>query len=75
MMQLKVTTADGKQKIVALDGKLPVMIGRSNEADIALPDKKVSRKHAALSGNRSDAIVIEDMNSRTGTRVNGIPVS
>ena len=75
MMQLKVTTADGKQKIVALDGKLPVMIGRSNEADIALPDKKVSRKHAALSGNSSDSIFIEDMNSRTGTRVNGIPVS
>lgn len=75
MMQLKVTTADGKQKIVALDGKLPVMIGRSNEADIALPDKKVSRKHAVLSGNSSDSIFIEDMNSRTGTRVNGIPVS
>ncbi len=75
MMQLKVTTADGKQKIVALDGKLPVMIGRSNEADIALPDKKVSRKHAVLSGNNSDSIFIEDMNSRTGTRVNGIPVS
>ena len=66
MMQLKVTTADGK---------LPVMIGRSNEADIALPDKKVSRKHAVLSGNSSDSIFIEDMNSRTGTRVNGIPVS
>lgn len=75
MMQLKVTTADGKQKIVALDGKLPVMIGRSNEADIALPDKKVSRKHAVLSGNSSDSIFIEDLNSRTGTRVNGIPVS
>ena len=75
MMQLKVTTSDGKQKIVALDGKLPVMIGRSNEADIALPDKKVSRKHAVLSGNSSDSIFIEDMNSRTGTRVNGIPVS
>lgn len=75
MMQLKVTTADGKQKIVALDGKLPVMIGRSNEADIALPDKKVSRKHAVLSGNSSDSIFIEDMNSRTGTRVNGIQVS
>lgn len=75
MMQLKVTTADGKQKIVALNGKLPVMIGRSNEADIALPDKKVSRKHAELSGNNSDSIFIEDLNSRTGTRVNGIPVS
>ena len=28
-----------------------------------------------LSGNSSDSIFIEDMNSRTGTRVNGIPVS
>ncbi len=75
MMQLRVTTADGEQKRIALEGRLPLLIGRSGEAGLCLADKKVSRRHAELTGGDAGALFLEDLSSRTGTRVNGVPVS
>ena len=74
-MQLRVTTADGERKSIVLDGKLPLLIGRSGEAGLCLPDRKVSRRHAELTGNEDGDLFLEDLSSRTGTRVNGAVVS
>ena len=75
MMQLRVTTADGEQKRIALEGRLPLLIGRSGDAGLCLADKKVSRRHAELTGGGAGSLFLEDLSSRTGTRVNGVPVS
>ncbi|NND84364.1 MAG: DUF3662 domain-containing protein [Acidimicrobiia bacterium] len=50
-----------------------VVIGRSPDADITLPDDTVSRKHALLW--REDGVVrVRDLGSSNGTTRNGMPV-
>jgi pSer/pThr/pTyr-binding forkhead associated (FHA) protein len=50
------------------------VVGRGNEADLQLDHESVSRRHAAF---RSDAeqLVVEDLQSRNGTLVNGQPIA
>lgn len=50
------------------------MIGRSESADLYLADKKISRRHAEISIN-GDGIFLDDLSSRTGTRINGESIS
>ncbi len=45
-------------------------IGRSDECDIALPDRQVSRYHARITW-RGDGYQLEDLGSKNGTHVNG----
>ena len=73
-MLLKITTADGECKTISLAGKNSVMIGRSESADLYLADKKISRRHAEISIN-GDGIFLDDLSSRTGTRINGESIS
>ncbi|MEO1584073.1 MAG: SpoIIE family protein phosphatase [Planctomycetota bacterium] len=47
----------------------PTLIGRSTEADWAIADPTVSRRHASLS-RRGDTWLIEDLGSRHGTHLN-----
>ena len=49
------------------------LIGRSRQCDIVVPERfqSVSRRHAELNGDQR-GIRIRDLNSRSGTRVNGI---
>ena len=75
MMQLTITTPDGKQQTVFLDGKLPLTIGRSESAGLCIADRKVSRRHAEISPGPDGALFLEDLSSRTGTKVNGHPIS
>ncbi|AZA10374.1 DUF3662 and FHA domain-containing protein [Corynebacterium gerontici] len=49
------------------------IIGRSNDADLRLPDTGVSRQHAEIEWNGEDA-VLTDLHSTNGTTVNGTPV-
>jgi hypothetical protein len=51
-------------------GKEPLTIGRLPDCDIVLTDGNVSRRHAEVR-RREDAIVIVDLGSTNGTRVNG----
>ena len=51
-------------------GENPVAIGRLPECDIVLADKNVSRRHAEVR-RRDDRIVIVDLGSTNGTKVNG----
>lgn len=53
-----------------LDRTQPITIGRSEECDITLPDRQVSRFHARVSWT-SECFQVEDLNSKNGTHING----
>ena len=50
------------------------LIGRGTEATIRISSHDVSRRHASLGLNNAGEFFIEDLGSRNGTRVNGVPV-
>lgn len=70
-MFLQFTDADGQRHEVQLTGRSSLTFGRSPEADISIPDTKISRIHAEIRGWDSD-FVIKDMGSRNGFTVNGV---
>ena len=73
-MSLKlVGTVEGREVRQALEQGV-LVIGRGAEAGLRLPVASVSRRHAEIH-REGDRIVIEDLGSRNGTRVNGRPVS
>lgn len=55
------------------DLQTPVSIGREEDNDIQLNDERVSRIHAKLQEDRGQ-IILTDLNSTNGSRVNGHPV-
>jgi len=48
----------------------PIHIGRSPDCELVLRDSRVSRRHARLTG-RDGVLVLTDLGSTNGTRVNG----
>jgi pSer/pThr/pTyr-binding forkhead associated (FHA) protein len=48
-----------------------VVIGRSDDADVALTDPDVSRAHARVTRIAGDSFIVEDLGSRNGTFVDG----
>jgi len=54
-------------------GDGPVVLGRLPESDIVLNDPNVSRRHAEFR-RTADGVVVTDLGSTNGTRVNGDPV-
>ncbi|MBU0677638.1 MAG: FHA domain-containing protein [Verrucomicrobia bacterium] len=53
--------------------QMPVHIGRDPHCEICLPDSQSSRTHAVIRCANS-SFEIEDLKSRNGTRVNGVPI-
>ena len=51
-----------------------VVLGRAIDATIVLDDPEVSRSHVRITRNPVGAYVLEDLQSRNGTLINGIPV-
>jgi signal transduction histidine kinase len=51
-----------------------LVIGRASGLDICLSDSEVSRHHAAIGRSSEAEFVVEDLGSRNGTLVNGVPV-
>ena len=51
----------------------PMVIGRGDDCDIVIPDRKISRHHARVQPG-SGGIVLEDLNSKNGTHYNGQPL-
>ena len=51
-----------------------LLIGRSRECDLILPDVLLSRRHAEIAKSAA-GWVVRDLDSRNGTRLNGEPVS
>ena len=54
--------------------RTPFVIGRLRECDLSLRDSRISRRHARIS-SPDGTYVIEDLESRHGLTVNGIPTS
>jgi diguanylate cyclase (GGDEF)-like protein len=48
-----------------------LLIGRAPEADVCIPDKRVSQRHARVVTSPGGAVFIEDLGSTNGTYVNG----
>lgn len=49
-------------------------IGRGAECDIIIPDRQVSRVHARLRQQADGGFAIEDLESKNGTHINGVPL-
>ncbi|MEU6394900.1 FHA domain-containing protein [Streptomyces sp. NPDC046939] len=53
----------------------PFLVGRADTCGLRLDDPGVSGRHAVLKAVGGGRVVIEDLCSRNGTRVNGAPVT
>ncbi len=69
---LRVVATSGPQ-MLPLPARGAAVVGRSDEADVRLDDRSVSRRHATL--HVGDAVQLEDHGSANGTRVRGAPVA
>lgn len=58
---------------IAMSGA-PIRIGRAPECELVLKDNRVSRRHARLAA-RDGVLVLTDLGSTNGTRVNGSRVT
>ena len=76
-MRMKVVLAiyhqSTKVRDCILDG-MPMIIGRSADADIQLDDRWVSRQHCKVDF-QDGVIVVQDLESRHGTLVNDKPIT
>ncbi|MGA8724674.1 MAG: DUF3662 and FHA domain-containing protein [Acidimicrobiales bacterium] len=66
-----VVTADGERVVL---GPEPVTIGRLPESTIVVNDPNASRRHAEIRRVGNDVVVV-DLDSTNGTRVNGATVT
>lgn len=69
---LLVVTGPARGATLVVD-HLPVVVGRSSDADLVIDDETVSRRHAELRGDRA-ALEIEDLGSSNGTTLQGNPI-
>ena len=69
---LLVVSGESRGTTLVVD-ELPAVIGRGHEADLAVVDDTVSRRHAELRGDRA-ALVLVDLGSSNGTTLNGNPM-
>jgi Protein of unknown function (DUF3662)/Inner membrane component of T3SS, cytoplasmic domain len=64
---------DGRGRRIVLDGTV-VTIGRAADNSLVLDDRRVSRHHARLQG-RQGMLILSDLDSANGSRVNGVAIS
>jgi pSer/pThr/pTyr-binding forkhead associated (FHA) protein len=64
---------DGSRREVQVDGS-PLTIGRATDNAVVVADGRASRHHARIQARRG-ALVLTDLGSTNGTRVNGVPVT
>jgi pSer/pThr/pTyr-binding forkhead associated (FHA) protein len=67
-MPARLISLDGRDHIL-LDLVL-IVVGRHPDSDARIDSSRVSRKHCCLAIDR-DGVLVRDLNSRNGTRVNG----
>jgi Protein of unknown function (DUF3662)/Inner membrane component of T3SS, cytoplasmic domain len=64
---------DGAGRWIPIDGSV-LTIGRSTDNRLVLDDRRVSRHHARLQARRG-LLVLTDLDSANGSRVNGVTIS
>jgi predicted component of type VI protein secretion system len=67
LLQTSWALADKREILV---GRFPFVIGRGSSADCSLPLELVSRRHCQLT-RTGDQVLVQDLQSRNGTFVNG----
>lgn len=73
-MKAKLISLNSGAPPVVLLEKLPVVLGRGAKADIQLSDRTLSRRHCEID-RVSATLVVRDLGSKNGTRVNRAHVS
>lgn len=74
MAQVSFQILDGLERgVVYAELQTPVSIGREDDNDIRLNDERVSRFHAKVQDDEGH-IILTDLQSTNGTRVNGHPI-
>lgn len=74
MARITLSILEGLERGQVYEGlETPVNIGREEDNPIQLNDERVSRVHAKLQEDHGD-IILTDLNSTNGSRVNGHPV-
>ena len=72
--------ANSRALVLLLQGRRIVLspginvVGRDRDADVPIDDASVSRRHAQIVVE-GDSVRVEDLESKNGTRVGGVPVS
>jgi pSer/pThr/pTyr-binding forkhead associated (FHA) protein len=51
-----------------------IVIGRDEDCEIMIPSRQVSRHHALFKASKS-GVILEDLNSKNGTHLNGAPIT
>jgi hypothetical protein len=75
MMQITLALHDSSQKVHEFQlERFPIVIGRSDSADIQLSDRWVSRRHCEIDADHGQ-LIVRDLDSRHGTLVNSRPVA
>ncbi len=70
---LRILTGESAGSIVQLTKDVPQVFGREPSADICLPEKRISRRHAQITwDSHAKRITLEDLQSLNGTYVNGV---
>lgn len=69
---LRMVARDGSERTVEVDGT-PLSLGRASDNGLVLADPRVSRHHARLQARRG-TLVLTDLGSTNGSRVNGVRV-
>jgi sigma-B regulation protein RsbU (phosphoserine phosphatase) len=74
MPRLVIQHRDGRRTVVALSDR-PVRVGRGADCDIDLgiDDAEVSRRHAEVRLDADGRVLVTDLRSKNGTRVDGGP--
>lgn len=70
---LKFTDSDGRERRVEVD-KARFVIGRHSEADLCIPDGRLSREHVRIE-RLGDKFLISDLGSSNGSALNGDALS
>ena len=61
-------------RVIPLDDGAELVFGRSAEAGVVIDHEAVSRRHTAIR-RRGESVVVEDLGSRNGTTLNGVPIT
>ncbi len=71
---LQVLEGQDKGRIIPLDLKSPIVVGRSAECAVTFDDPSCSRKHAQFEKISADQFLLNDLKSTNGTKVNDVAV-